>query len=264
MKKLLCAAVAALCVLPLFATTACSGEAEVEYTLSDDGKYYIVSGVSGDKDALRSVEIPVEYQGDGGTLPVSEIGEKAFYGCTSLTSVTLPSSVSVIGAKAFALCSFSEFTIPDGVETIGDEAFRMCSRLTEITIPYSVTYLGEGAFANCERLESAEVFANITDLKVKTFYNSTPNSGGQSFSASNLTQIFLPATLQKINEYALYGSKLADIYFGGSEEQWGEIYFYYYYEESDGASAEVKLTDAEKEETLSSVEVHFNCAALQG
>ena len=57
-------------------------------------------------------------------LPVTSIGDEAFYGCTSLTSVTIPDSVTSIGDWAFDGCtSLTSVTIPNSVTSIGDEAF---------------------------------------------------------------------------------------------------------------------------------------------
>lgn len=64
---------------------------------------------------------------------VTSIGDKAFYFCTSLTSVTIPNSVTSIGDDAFDLCtSLTSVTIPDSVTSIGDYAFLVCSSLTDV------------------------------------------------------------------------------------------------------------------------------------
>ena len=71
-------------------------------------------------------------------------------GCSSLTSVTIPGSITSIGDSAFRGCtSLTSVTIPDSVTSIGDYAFRGCTSLTSITIPDSVTTIGSSAFYHC-------------------------------------------------------------------------------------------------------------------
>ena len=83
---------------------------------------------------------------DGG----SSIGNNAFNSCYSLSSITIPNSVTLIGNGAFNSChSLSSITIPDGVTSIGNNAFQNCSSLSSITIPNSVTSIGNSAFEGC-------------------------------------------------------------------------------------------------------------------
>jgi len=88
-------------------------------------------------DSLKTVVIT------GGT----SIGDWAFRNCSSLTSITIPSSVTSIGDEAFYDCSsLTSITIPDSVTSIGEHAFHHCSSLASITIPSSVTSIGGYAF----------------------------------------------------------------------------------------------------------------------
>ena len=71
-----------------------------------------------------------------------ELGDYAFYGCSGLTSLTLPSSVTSIGSYAFYGCSgLASLTLPSSVTSIGWYAFEDCSGLTSFTLPSSVTWL---------------------------------------------------------------------------------------------------------------------------
>ena len=95
------------------------------------------------------------------TLPssVTKIGCYALSSCIGLTSLTLPSSVTEIGEHAFLNCrGLTNFTIPSGVTSIGTSAFFSCYGLISLTIPSSVTAIGSGAFNGCSGLTSIYVY----------------------------------------------------------------------------------------------------------
>lgn len=88
-----------------------------------------------------------------------KLGDYAFYGCSGLTSLTLPSSVTEIGEGAFLNCrGLTNFTIPSGVTKIGGAAFFCCYGLISLTIPSSVTAIGSQAFNGCSGLTSIYVY----------------------------------------------------------------------------------------------------------
>ena len=97
--------------------------AQFNYTTNDDDTITITryTGPGGD------VTIPNAMNG----LPVTSIGDYAFFHCTSLTDITIPNSVTSIGQDAFFYCtSLTNVMIPDSVTNIGVEAFTICSSLT--------------------------------------------------------------------------------------------------------------------------------------
>ena len=80
-------------------------------------------------------------------------------GCSGLTSLTIPSSVTSIGWSAFSGCSgLTSLTIPSSVTSIGYYAFSGCSGLTSLTIPSSVTSIDDNAFSGCSGLTSIYVY----------------------------------------------------------------------------------------------------------
>ena len=104
------------------------------------------------------VAIPESVTYDDVVYSVTSIADGAFYGCSDLISITIPSSVTSIGEWAFSGCSgLTSITIPNGVISIGDYAFQSCTSLTSITIPSSVTSIGKLPFFDCSGLKSIAV-----------------------------------------------------------------------------------------------------------
>ena len=104
------------------------------------------------------------------TIPnsVTEIGCFAFCDCISLTSITIPNSVTKIGDFAFEGCSLTSITIPNSVTEIGEFAF-LASSLTSITIPNSVTEIGNYAFMGCSSLTSITIPNSVTEIGCSAF-----------------------------------------------------------------------------------------------
>ena len=108
------------------------------------------------------------------TYTVTSIGNNAFFGCTSLTSITIPNGVTSIGNNAFFECtSLTSITIPNGVTSIGNNAFTNCTGLTSITIPNSVTIIGNGAFVDCTSLLSITIPNGVTSIGIWAFLGCT-------------------------------------------------------------------------------------------
>ncbi len=157
----------------------------LEYTLSDDESYYVLSGIGTCADT--DVIIPPVYE----NIPVEAVEASAFRRNSTITSVTIGSNILTIGESAFSDCeklksvifeegsqleaieasafenckNMSSFTIPDSVMTIGDYALRSCSSLATINIPEYVYSIGYEAFLDCASLTSIVVDENNEDFK---------------------------------------------------------------------------------------------------
>ncbi|WP_134391388.1 leucine-rich repeat protein, partial [Flavobacterium psychrophilum] len=147
-----------------------TGAAEIPEIVTYNSKNYIVTAIGEDAfehcNTLTSVTIPNS---------VTDIENGAFFSCSGLTSITIPNSVTAIENFAFFGCfGLTSVTIPNSVTAIENFAFFGCFGLTSVTIPNSVTAIEERAFADCSSLRTvnchitsplvinANVFGNVT------------------------------------------------------------------------------------------------------
>ena len=203
----------------------------VEYSYLDyeevDGGIKIV-GLT-DK-TLEEVIIPNEIGG----LPVTVIGSSAFYNCTSLASIVIPTGVTTIGSYAFYGCDrLTSITIPNSVTTIGEYAFYGCNNIRVVEAPATALSvipkdnlqtvvinggkaIGDAAFSHCTGLTSIEIPNSVTSIGDSAFYDCTslasieiPNSvtsiSNSAFShCTGLTSIEIPNSVTSIGDYAFY------------------------------------------------------------
>ena len=131
------------------------------------------------------------------------IGGNTFNNCVGLTSLTLPSGVTLIDYSAFEGCiGLTSLDIPSGVTEIGSSAFEGCSGLTSLDIPSGVTKIGSSAFSGCSGLTSLDIPSGVTKIGESTF------SG-----CSSLTGLDIPSGVTEIGSSAFEGcSGLTSIY----------------------------------------------------
>ena len=172
---------------------------DFEYRVLEDGTAEIVEYYS----EAQELTIPTELDG----ITVTGIGDRAFWWCSHLESITLPDGVTHLGANPFTDCSslrelivspehptleavdgvlFSKadkrlicypqglenmaYTVPEGVESIGDYAFYRCMGLGEITLPDSLTSIGTYSFFRCNGLAGIALPEGLTSIGDKAFY----------------------------------------------------------------------------------------------
>ena len=227
------------------------GARVLAYNAKIDGVYYNFYGTQAivtyqhtseaywSNDYTGNIVIPESVNYHGKTYSVTTIGSYAFYGCSGLTSVTIPNSVTTIGGDAFIFCSgLTSVTIGNSVTTIGSDAFYGCSGLTSVTIGNSVTTIGSDAFYGCSGLTSVTIPNSVTSignyafnccrsLTSVTIGNSVTEIGEWAFyGCSGLTSVTIPNSVTTIGSYAFYGcSGLTTVTIGNSVEYIGDNAF---------------------------------------
>ena len=176
------------------------------FTLINNDTECSVIGYEG---ASTEVYIPATYKG----LPVTSIGDRAFYNCSSLTSIKIPDSVTSIGDYAFYYCdSLTSITIPDSVTSIGDYAFYYCDSL-QYNIKDGLKYLGND---NNKYLYLADTVSTyITTANIDT---NCRFIGDYAFSwCSSLTRVTIGNSVTSIGSYAFAGCRsLTSVTIGNS------------------------------------------------
>ena len=157
-------------------------------------------------------QIAYKYKGEmpaNTTISLNEgtigIADDAFSGCSGLTSVAIPNSVTFIGHAAFAVCSgLTSVAIPNGMTSIGTQAFMGCRRLTSVTIPNSVTDIGIRSFEYCSSLESIVVESGNPVYDSRENCNAIIKTAKNSLIAGCKTTV-IPNGVTSIGEGAFLG-----------------------------------------------------------
>ncbi len=137
---------------------------------------------------ITSIDIP---------STVTSIGSGSFFNCSGLSSITIPNSVISIGSSAFSDCSgLNSAVIGNSVTTIEDKAFYSCSGIMRLLIPNSVVQIGDETFAGCTGLTSVRLPESLISIGAKAFEN-----------CNGLTNLFIPKSVASIGTAAFYGCK---------------------------------------------------------
>ena len=118
---------------------------------------------------------------------LEKISDGAFWGCSALSSIALPDSVTEIERNAFFETGLRNIQLPEKLTLIGGGAFCNCKNLKQVQLPPQLKELGEGAFFNCENLTQIQLPAQLNKLGTDAFRNCT-----------SLDKIDIPAGLTQI------------------------------------------------------------------
>ena len=145
-----------------------------------------------DLSEAKIVEGGESYYINGSGIYDDQIGKCAFYGCSGLTSLTIPTGVSIINEYAFYDCSsLTRLDLPSSIREIYYSAFMNCRNLTSLTIPSNVTSISSRAFSGCSSLKNITLPTRIFEIGDYAFYG-----------CSNLNSLTLSYELREISEYA--------------------------------------------------------------
>ena len=145
-----------------------------------------ITGYSG---AGGAVTIPATIN----SLPVTAIGDMAFWYMQGITSLDIPGSVTNIGGRAFGDClNATNITIGNGVITIGNSAFYECWSLGQLVVPNTVTSIGDYAFRRCYGLTNITIGSGVGSI------------GSSAFADSGLTTVMIPGGVTNIGAFAFY------------------------------------------------------------
>lgn len=203
------------------------------YTVNDDGESVTVSGKSR---APTHLNIESSISNKGKNYTVTEIGDQVFWGCNTLTEVTLSNTVKIIGYQAFCKCSnLTKVIIPEGVKKIGQAAFYGCSQLTSITIPSTITNM-DTAFSGNTALSHVTLTNGISKISSNAFERCTglteveiPASVDQicpfAFNGcTNLKRVLLEKNIKTINVNAFKDcTNLSDVKYNGYKTDWDKV-----------------------------------------
>ena len=183
------------------------------YVGRSDGINYLVRYIGDDTDVVLPETV------NGGDY---RLFDNSFSGWSPIETISIPDSVTAIGANAFLNSPLTSITIPDSVTSIGSDAFTS-SHLTSLTIPDSVVTLGD-RFCYLSKIESLTIGDSVVSIPDGAFAH-----------CYNLESVSIGESVESIGESAfLYCRAISEIYFGSSITAIEDDAFHYEFCNSSG------------------------------
>ncbi len=185
-----------------------NGSRGLLYEIAEDGKSAYLSGIGSCTDA--DITVASLYGG----LPVTAIGNSAFYNQQQIKSITVPESVERIEEGAFSNCKgLKSIVLHDGITFIGESAFDYCVSLMSISLPKGLTRLEAGVLASCKDLAEIEIPESVTEIAAGAFLGCTL-----------LETVKIPANVKRISNLAFSQCRLLTVIdFGGTSAEWASV-----------------------------------------
>ena len=177
---------------------------------------------------------------------MTKLADSVFIGCSSLTTVNIPKSLTSVGSYALSGTAIESIVLPETVTELGDGAFSRCTKLTSVNIPEGITEIGMFTFNMCKALTSLHIPASVKKMHSDVFYGCeslktlTVDGNNQYFTAKDdviynkdMTTLILyapkkedtsfsvPATVKTIDDYAFQYSGLKAVTLPDGLEEMG-------------------------------------------
>ena len=148
---------------------------------------------------------------------ITYVGTWAFYDCSEMTSVSLPTTLETMGASVFMDCtSLTSVTIPDGVTFISGDFFWGCTSLKSVTLPDSLWETGGCTFMYCTSLTSVRLPATLLSISWQMFKD-----------CKSLTSLTIPRSVVDVKQDAFSGcTALKNVTYTGTTADWKALTIY--------------------------------------
>ena len=157
-----------------------------DYMYENDGNGVEIQGY------LNYDAAPLNIPSSLGGNRVYSIGDAAF-SFSSITQVTIPSSVEIIGKNAFGGCdNLKSIVIPNSVYKLGEGAFFQCTNLQSVTLSNKIGSIEKGTFMLCNSLNSINIPSSVKSIESNAFIGCT-----------SLKSITIPRSVDSISDCAL-------------------------------------------------------------